>query len=157
MLYARCDNEKEVLLMCDQCDYLGLLENSGVGHTANRLSVLEIIGNSPHPLSAQEIIERLNRTQGVNRVTVYRNLDLLVENRLVERISAGDRSFRYGLAPNINHKPHSHFYCTECGEMECLKPEFVHLDVESLERTFLGLIERVEVRFDGICEDCRRG
>jgi hypothetical protein len=26
-----------------------------------------------------------------------------------------------------------------------------------LERSsFLGLIERVEVRFDGICEDCRR-
>jgi hypothetical protein len=27
--------------------------------------------------------------------------------------------------------------------------------MESLERNFLGLIERVEVRFDGVCETCR--
>ncbi|UCG13651.1 MAG: transcriptional repressor [Deltaproteobacteria bacterium] len=142
--------------MCKQCDYVDLLETSGLGHTPNRLSVLQVIGNSPHPLSAQEIIEHSSRVQNVNRVTVYRILDLLVEKKLVERISAGDRSFRYGLAPNTNHRPHSHFYCLECGEMECLSPDCINLDMESLERSFLGLIERVEVRFDGICEDCRR-
>ena len=142
--------------MCKQCDYFDLLETSGLGHTPNRLSVLQIIGNSPHPLSAQEIIEHSSRVQHVNRVTVYRILDRLVEKKLVERISAGDRSFRYGLAPNANHRPHSHFFCLECGEMECLSPDYITLDMESLERSFLGLIERVEVRFDGICEDCRR-
>ena len=142
--------------MCDQCDYFGLLENSGLSHTPNRLRVLEIIGDSPHPLSAQEIIDILNQTRCVNRVTVYRILDLCVEKRIVERISTGDRSFRYGLGPNINHQPHSHFFCTECGEMECLNPDIVNLDAESLERSFLGLIQRVEIRFDGICEDCRK-
>jgi Fur family ferric uptake transcriptional regulator len=142
--------------MCHQCDYELLLEDSGLGRTTNRLRVLEIIGEWSHPLSAQEIIEELNRTQEANRVTVYRILELLVDNKLVERISAGDRSFRYGLAPNANHKPHSHFYCVECGEMECLSPEQVNLDTQTLKRSFLGLIERVEVRFDGICEDCRR-
>lgn len=141
--------------MCDQCDYAGLLQNSGLGQTANRLKVLEIIGSSTHPLSAQEIIERFNRTQVVNRVTVYRILDLLVGKKLVERISSGDRSFRYGLAPNVNHRAHSHFYCVECGLMECLSPEHISLEMEPLESSFLGLIERVEVRLDGICEDCQ--
>ena len=142
--------------MCDRCDYAGLLERRGLGQTANRLSVLGVVGDSSQPLSAQEIIDTLNQTQEVNRVTVYRILDLLVENKLVERISAGDRSFRYGLAPNSNHEPHSHFYCLECGEMECLSPEQISLATETLERSFLGLIERVEVRFDGICKECRR-
>ena len=143
--------------MCHRCDYKSLLELSGLGHTANRLRVLEIIGNRSHPLSAQEIIEELNKeTQEVNRVTVYRILELLVGKRLVERISAGDRSFRYGLAPNTNHQPHSHFYCLECKEMECLSPDQINLDTQPLTRSFLGLIERVEVRIDGICEDCRR-
>lgn len=141
--------------MCHRCDYEGLLEHSGLGHTVNRLRVLEIIGNRSHPLSAQEIIEELNKTREVNRVTVYRILELLVEKRLVERISAGDRSFRYGLAPNANHQPHSHFYCLECGEMECLSPDQITLDTQPLTRSFLGLIERVEIRFDGICQDCR--
>jgi Fur family ferric uptake transcriptional regulator len=142
--------------MCHRCDYELLLEDSGLGRTINRLRVLEIIGEESHPLSAQEIIEQLNKTQEVNRVTVYRILELLVDNKLVERISAGDRSFRYGLAPNANHQPHSHFYCVECGEMECLSPEQINLDTQPLKRSFLGLIERVEVRFDGICEGCRR-
>ena len=141
--------------MCEQCDYVSLLETNGLGHTPNRLRVLEIIGNSSQPLSAQEVIEELNRSGRVNRVTVYRILDLLVAKRLVERISAGDRSFRYGLAPNTNHKPHSHFYCVECGEMECLSADQINLDTQPLQRSFLGLIERVEVRFDGICQDCR--
>ena len=141
--------------MCEQCNYVSLLETNGLGHTPNRLRVLEIIGNSPQPLSAQEVIEELNRIRQVNRVTVYRILDLLVEKRLAERISAGDRSFRYGLAPNANHKPHSHFYCVECGEMECLSADQINLDAQPLQRSFSGLIERVEVRFDGVCQECR--
>jgi len=141
--------------MCEQCNYVNLLETNGLGHTLNRLRILEIIGNSSQPLSAQEVMEELNRTRQVNRVTVYRILDLLVAKRLVERISAGDRSFRYGLAPNANHKPHSHFYCVECGEMECLQADQINLDTQPLQLSFLGLIERVEVRFDGICQDCR--
>ena len=142
--------------MCHRCDYEGLLKHSGLGHTVNRLRVLEIIGNRSHPPSAQEIIDELTKSHEVNRVTVYCILELLVEKRLVERISAGDRSFRYGLAPNANHRPHSHFYCLECGEMECLSPDQINLDTQSLTRSFLGSIERVEIRFDGICEDCRR-
>jgi Fur family ferric uptake transcriptional regulator len=73
--------------MCHRCDYEGLLEHSGLGHTVNRLRVLEIIGNRSHPLSAQEIIEELNKTQEVNRVTVYRILELLVEKRLMPTTS----------------------------------------------------------------------
>ena len=142
--------------MCSDCNYMELLEYSGLGLTTNRLRVLEVIGDSPHPLSAQEVIEALKQGQDINRVTVYRILDLLVDKKLVERISSGDRSFRYGLAPNVNHQPHSHFYCRECGVMECLDPESINLNMESLERKFLGLIERVEVRFDGICETCHR-
>ena len=49
----------------------------------------------------------------------------------------------------------SHFFCNECGVMECLDPKCINLNMESLERNFLGLIERVEVRFDGVCETCR--
>lgn len=141
--------------MCDRCDYLDLLKGSGLGYTPNRLRILEIIGNNRHPLSAQEIVERLNQTQGINRVTVYRILDLLVEKNLVDRISAGDRSFRYGLAPNANHSPHSHFYCKTCGVMECLDPDSARLSLNPLERRFFGSIDRIEVRFDGICEGCR--
>ncbi|HYA01974.1 MAG TPA: Fur family transcriptional regulator [Syntrophobacteria bacterium] len=140
--------------MCDRCDYGTLLRDRDLDRTLNRVRILEIIGNSSRPLSAHEIFAKAKRGENINRVTVYRILDLLVENRLVERISAGDRSFRYGLAPNANHGRHAHFYCTGCGRMECLSPGSPVVDMASLESTIPGTIERVEVRLDGICETC---
>jgi len=140
--------------MCHKCDYEDLLDEVGLDSTSNRLRVLEIIGNSFYPLSAHEVFETLNRTQDINRVTVYRILDILVEKKVAERMSAGDRAFRYGLAPNPNHQRHYHFYCTHCGNMECLNPESLHLDMRSIRRTFSGLIEKAEVRLDGICRAC---
>jgi Fur family ferric uptake transcriptional regulator len=140
--------------MCDRCDYEGLLRARNLEFTHHRVKILEIIGNSHHPLSAQELFTRARRGQNINRVTVYRILDLLVEKRLLEKISAGDRSFRYGLAPNANHRRHAHFYCTGCGKMECLSPGSPVVDTAPLESTFPGTIDRVEIRLDGICETC---
>jgi Fur family ferric uptake transcriptional regulator len=85
--------------------------------------VLEVVGDNKFPLSASDIYKILERSSTINRVTVYRILDLLVENGIVERISTGGRAFYYGLAPNDHHKPHPHFYCKNCGQMDCLSPE----------------------------------
>ncbi|MFP5213987.1 MAG: Fur family transcriptional regulator, partial [Acidobacteriota bacterium] len=73
--------------MCRQCDYPQLLEGAGLDPTSNRTMVLEIIGNSPSPLTPQDILTTLQRNHSINRVTLYRILDLLVEKRLIERIS----------------------------------------------------------------------
>lgn len=143
--------------MCHQCDYTRLLGKCGLGYTPNRHRVLEVIGNNNFPLSAQEIFETLSRNIEINRVTVYRILDLLVDKGLVQRISGGGRSFVYGLAPNENHPAHPHFYCKSCGNMECLNPQSLNVDVDPIQRTFPGLIENVEVRIDGVCKNCLRG
>jgi len=140
--------------MCHHCNYLSLLEESGLGHTPNRQRVLEVIGNNNGPLSAQQIFDTLSRTDNINRVTVYRILDLLVEKGLVDRISGGGRSFVYGLAPNENHPAHPHFYCKSCGNLECLTPQSLNVDLQDMQRTFPGVIENVEVRVDGVCKNC---
>jgi len=140
--------------MCYQCDYAHLLENSGLSSTPNRLKILEVIGNNNYPLNPREIIDIVSRSTDINRVTVYRILDLLVEKKIIDRISSGGRSFHYGLAPNEHHQPHPHFYCRECGSMECLNPESLHLDIKPLNRTFPGLIDNIQVCLDGICKNC---
>jgi len=140
--------------MCQDCDYSSLLEASGLGHTANRHRVLEVIGNNRSPLSAQQIFETLNRADNINRVTVYRILDLLVDKGLVDRINGGGRSFVYGMAPNENHPAHPHFFCKNCGNLECLTPQSLNVDLRPMQRTFAGLIENVEVRVDGVCKNC---
>ncbi len=140
--------------MCRHCDYPGMLGNSGLESTPNRLNVLEVIGNNSCPLTAREIHDILKRHDDINAVTVYRILNLLVEKGLVERISSGDQSRRYGLAPNLHHRSHAHFYCRQCKRLECLHPESLQVDIESLKKTFHGVIENTQVRIDGICKNC---
>ena len=142
--------------LCHQCDYTSLIKRSGLAPTLNRLKVFEVIGNNNFPLSAQEIFITLKRTNDINRVTVYRILNLLVEKGLVERIISGDRSHRYGMAPNTNHQPHAHFYCKTCNRLECLNPNSLKLDIQSLKRTFPGNIESTQIRIDGVCKNCMK-
>jgi len=142
--------------MSGQSDYRRLLESRQLDSTPHRLAVLTAVGDSPRPLRAQDILVQLRRTRAINRVTVYRILDLLVEKGLVERMSSGDRSFRYGLSPDVHHRPHAHFYCTRCGLMECLDENRVEFDPGPLARAFRGVIDKVEIRLDGTCKTCLR-
>ena len=140
--------------MCHQCNYQEMLASKALEATRNRLYVLEVVGNNQFPLSADDIYKTLERSTSINRVTVYRILDLLVERGIIERLSTGGRAAYYGLAPNDHHEPHPHFYCKSCGQMDCLTPESLNIDTDPLWKTFPGRIDKVEVRVDGICKNC---
>ena len=70
--------------------------------------------NLERHLYLNDIFKTLERSSSINRVTVYRILDLLVDHGVVDRLSTGGRAAYYGLAPNEYHKPHPHFYCKSC-------------------------------------------
>lgn len=142
--------------MCHQCNYRELLEQASLEATSHRLRVLEVVGNNTYPLSAQEIFETVRRSQPINRVTVYRILEAFVRHGLVDRLSSGGRAFFYGLAPNAHHAPHPHFFCRQCGQMDCLRPESINLDLKGFKRIFPGHIDNVEIRVDGVCKKCLR-
>lgn len=140
--------------MCSKCNYHDLLSGAKLNATDNRIDILEVVGGNSFPVSASDIYTTLARSTKINRVTVYRILDLLVDHGLVERISTGGRAFYYGLAPNSNHQPHPHFYCKECEQMLCLSPESIDINMDTLRKTFPGQISKIEVRIDGVCKNC---
>jgi Fur family ferric uptake transcriptional regulator len=140
--------------MCHNCNYQEMLSSAGLEATSNRLRVLEVVGNNSCPLSAGDIFKTLERSSSINRVTVYRILDRLVDQGVVERLSTGGRAAYYGLAPNEHHQPHPHFYCKVCGQMDCLNPESLSVETDTIQKTFPGRIDKVEVRVDGICKNC---
>ena len=140
--------------MCKNCDYENILGAQGLEPTGNRLRILEAIGNNNYPLTAVDIFHIVERMHSINRVTVYRILDLLVEKKILERLNVGSRAAYYGLAPNENHVPHPHFFCIRCGQMDCLNAESIAINDDSLRKSFPGEIKKVEVRVDGICKNC---
>jgi Fur family ferric uptake transcriptional regulator len=140
--------------MCHQCNYPEMLAAADMETTKNRLNVLEVVGNNRFPLSADDIFTTLERNSSINRVTVYRILDLLVDNGIVERLSTGGRAAYYGLAPNDHHGAPPQKNRKSCGQMDCLNPESLSVDTGPLWQTFPGRIDRIEVRVDGVCKNC---
>jgi Fur family transcriptional regulator, ferric uptake regulator len=130
------------------------MEQSGLEPTANRLQVLEEIASQDHAVSAPELLQRLSGKCTMNRVTLYRILDLFVEHGLVQRHSVGDRAFRYCLGGKAGPKGHCHFFCTSCGRTECLAFSSLAIDTERIQRA-AGMVQRMEIRLDGICRSCQ--
>lgn len=140
--------------MCRRCNYPEMLSRHGVEPTPLREAVFRSIGDESKPVSAIEIMETVQRRMTMNKVTVYRILDLLVEKRLVKRLSAGDRAFRYGMGESARHPEHAHFVCRQCGQMECLEPDAFPLDIEALQARTQRSVQHVDVRLEGICNTC---
>jgi len=115
---------------------------------------MEVIGNNSSPIGAQEIFTMVGRTVNINRVTVYRILELLVERGLLERLSGRGRSLLYGIAPCEQHPAHPHFHCRNCGAMHCMQPFNLRVDIKEVQCSFAGEIREVEVRIHGVCQNC---
>ena len=142
------------------------LQARGLEPTPLRLAVLGRLLACPTPLSAPELLAQIQAERPINKVTLYRILDLLVTEELVLRHSAGERALRYcasghgegsGQDPQALGPPplHCHFHCTRCGGMQCLPPPEPCPDLGPLTRSAAGSVQRVEIRLDGLCASCR--
>jgi Fur family transcriptional regulator, ferric uptake regulator len=140
--------------MCRRCNYIQLLNVRGIDPTANRLRVMEAIGNNPSPIGARDILALLIRTAHINRVTVYRILDLLVKNSLVQELSGRGGSLVYGMAESENHPAHPHFQCRNCGALQCLQPLNMQAAIRDIDRSIVGEVKGVEIKVSGICRSC---
>lgn len=125
------------------------LREAGLEATENRVLALEAVLGAEAALTPPELMDRLRGS--MNRVTLYRILDLLVEHGLIERHSGADRAYHY--CPGHGH---GHFHCTRCGRMVCLRLPEGTLDLGMLGSAG-GRVEAVELRLDGVCEKCLNG
>lgn len=134
-------------------DSAARLHKAGLEPTNHRIRVLDAVSCAEYPTSAPEILEHVRRDSDINRVTVYRILDLLVEHQVLNRLGLGEKSQRFCLR-DADHD-HPHFHCTCCDRYLCLHMDSLPVDEEALNR--LGLtVDHVDVRFEGLCPACRR-
>lgn len=131
------------------------LTDAGLEATPHRCLVLETLTAAGRALGAPELLEALGKA--MNKVTLYRILDVLVAAGVLLRSSAGDRAFRYCLATGgcaCGHG-HGHFVCTACGAVECLDLAALPVDCSSLGRLLGRQVRHVELRVEGLCPACQ--
>ncbi len=130
-----------------------LLEKANGRITPARLAVLRILLDAETALSHLEI-EQTAEQQGLSfdRVTLYRALDWLVEQRMAHKIKGADRIGRYNAQLEHKHQ-HAHFQCNYCSQIYCLE----HLQPAFLFNLPDGYqLEAVELTLQGCCPQCRQ-
>ncbi len=126
------------------------LRAHGLPVTVQRRALLEqFVGRTDHP-SVDMLHEALARTlPGVNRATVYRTLETLVELGLASRMAHEGAQGRYD--PRVER--HDHLVCERCGSVEDLfAPPLASV---RLPRPASGFRARdYTVQFRGLCGPC---
>lgn len=89
--------------------------NGGQRKTRQRDSIRGVFDAARRPLHAQEVLERAREQHpGVGIATVYRNLNLLVDEGWLKPVELPNEPVRYERS-DLSH--HHHFQCSACGRV----------------------------------------
>ncbi|MHB1531509.1 Fur family transcriptional regulator [Acidithiobacillus sp.] len=122
--------------------------------TVLRVAVLRALLRAGQPLSHQEIQQRVENQEAlpIDRVSLYRNLEWLVQMGLAHRITADDRVWRFSARRDQEAPGHPHFHCTRCGQVFCLVDATVAIPAVPSGYE----VKELEVVLNGLCPPCGR-
>ena len=130
------------------------LKKEGLKYTPQRTAVLEEIIKDKGHRESEEIYLALKKSgQHVSRATIYRTMDILVNNGFARKMNLGDGRARYESKVNSPH--HDHLVCMDCG----LIVEFMDQQIEDLQ-------DKIAIQYDfqlkrhihqlfGLCKKCQ--
>ncbi|MEM8925428.1 MAG: Fur family transcriptional regulator [Actinomycetota bacterium] len=126
-------------------------------YTANRRVLIDVLLGTNGPITIADI---LSSGEGLAQSSAYRNLVILEEAGVVQRIVTSDDHARFELAESVTGRHHHHLICESCGDIFdiVLPPEVEHaldeaLNGEADRLGFQGDHHRVDLV--GSCRNCR--
>ncbi len=132
------------------------LRSAGLRRTPVRSAVLAVLSEASGPLGVPDMLGKLPR--GTDVVTVYRTLNTFTRKKLVHRIQAEDRSWRYAMGTptqKVDHR-HPHFVCEKCQIVECLSGAEIPKGLpRSMGVRSAYSISYSEVVLHGVCPKCQ--
>ena len=130
------------------------LKKEGLKYTPQRTAVLEEIIKDKGHRESEEIYLALKKSgQHVSRATIYRTMDILVNNGFARKMNLGDGRARYESKVNSPH--HDHLVCMDCG----LIVEFMDQQIEDLQDEiaiqYEFQLKRHIHQLFGLCKKCQ--
>lgn len=118
-----------------------------------REKILAILRNTDtHPTAGWVYDQLKNDFPNLSMGTVYRNINILLDQNLIQKIEAGSSFDRY----DANTNTHYHFFCRECGCVDDLPLEVSEV-LESKAKSLTGYeVENHRLDFYGRCPQCSK-
>ncbi len=129
-----------------------MLEDTSLRMTRQRQVIIdELRSVTSHP-TADDVYDMVRRRlPNVSLGTVYRNLEVLAESGVVQKIDIGGTKKRF----DGNVDPHHHLRCTVCGRVDDLHIS-TGLDLEAIAARIADYtLLRYRLEFIGICSNCQ--
>ncbi len=119
--------------------------------TKQRKEILDLIQASDGHMTADQIHTRLKENNvSIGIATVYRNLNLLYEEHLINRVRHPELGYIY----DKNVHEHYHFRCIVCDRIEDVDIEYQETLNKLVEEELGSKVERHDINFEGICKQC---
>lgn len=135
-----------------------LLVSRNIKPTKVRTALYELLHNTKEPLSADSICDALKKAkQSVHRATVYRDLNLFLEKKIVKKITLiGEHAELFLL-----DKTHKHlFKCLTCNNIEFFDTSDIDTVIESFikkkEKSKGWLDASFSFKIYGQCKKCAK-
>lgn len=121
---------------------------------ARRLLLQYFIDNHARPISLPEIQAHLqDRLPGINRSSIYRNLEVLKSLAIIQELRVGGRGKRFQF---VFERPVHHFIiCKACGEIRRGTRRFFEQVEKALHQVHGFQKANLSVTFYGLCVKCR--
>jgi Fur family ferric uptake transcriptional regulator len=123
---------------------------------ARRILIQFFIDNHARSLSLSEIQTHLqDRLPGINRSSIYRNLEMLKTLSIIQELSVSRKGRRYQF---VFERPVHHFIiCKACGKVSTGKRGFFEQVERALQNIHGFKKANLSVTFYGFCSRCRVG
>ncbi len=143
--------------MCDKCQCKSLLKHQHIAITKLRRYVIKVLTIANKSLTPPEILKEIRKFQTINKVTLYRILDLLEEKEIVRKILTSNKVGRYELIDPLANGKQSlspHFVCRICKTITPIEISDIKSLIEKkMHNDFNGPLE---LTIEGICFNCRK-
>ena len=118
--------------------------------TSQRMAILDELRKvCSHP-TADEVYEMVRKKlPHISLGTVYRNLEILSEMRLILKLDIGANQKRF----DCNCEKHYHICCINCNRIYDINPEAVKIDYSSDNPEGCKIID-YSFHFIGLCKEC---
>ncbi len=123
--------------------------------TSGRRALLAILSDTDRPLTLPEVLEA---NSALAQSSAYRNLVVLEEAGVVERVVTRDEFARYELTADLTGH-HHHLVCSGCGRVEDLAAtpsleRAVNSTVATVQRQRGFRVDDHRLDLIGMCADC---
>ena len=132
-------------------DFPKLLTKHDLKITQARIALLNFIDKEKTPVDSLSLIENLQKSFSVDKVTIFRILNTLTEHGILKRLELGEGKARYEL----NTEDHHHLICQSCGSIE----DISDCNIDALEKEIKEkkhfLVKLHTLEFFGLCKNCQ--